>query len=1620
MPDSYNDSPRSPQAASRATHNTPTVQDPPPPTDVPSSTSNLPPPPSSSNMPARSHPMSASTSSSSHTSLKDPNQSSTAAPSPYGTRSRNRTGGLRPNYAEDKESEMEYEYTNSSTKTNPPANSQPTLQPQSQPQQPDTSRQSGVNTRRTAVNTPNAVPAAGDEAALGTKTSNSSLSAAAANSVTNGVAPVSKKRKAGHLSTAPSSSSPTTSVQAITRRASQAAATHDLSSNIMTFETCQGRLHAGLLVADDGTSLAIDDHVYLICEPPGEPYYLGRIMEFLHKQGDSSNPVDTLRVNWYYRPRDIQRKVTDSRVVFASMHSDTCPLTSLRGKCHITHRAEITDIDEYRKRPNSFWYEKMFDRYIHRYYEVIPTSQVINVPEHVKKVLDERWKYLIVEIGRGKELTSAVKLCKRCSQYCASNDSVGCAVCRATYHMNCVSPPLQKKPSRGFAWACAPCSRAQERKLEARNTPIVREVGEDGDEDEIVDDLIDDDDAHAARAEAAQDAEEKTVALRPATAEQLAHSKMWPYRYLGIHCRVEDALDYDDRIYPRASSRLGPRHQANVNVWHGRPIEYVKAAEIKKKYVKGGGHKKDTKLSKDTLAALEADKQAKERRPKWVLDEPAGFIRRGEDKPNGDAENTATLQFRLPQVGEKSSRGENDLPWLSGQSDFERELLVSNYMNEAKKLAPSIGLEDGCTNFLDKALELLYSNAFNTDKALWKIKSLKRRKDLKEPEFSEEEVKRFEEGVSKFGSELHSVARHVRTQKEADVVRFYYLWKKGEKGAQIWANFEGRKGKKETKRSIDPTTSKLLDDVADDHDDSAFDHEKAVRQSRTFKCKFCLAKKSRKWRRAPGVPPGTTVPAESNGKSQSKDKGQRHVLALCQRCAEMWRKYGIQWEELDEVMKKVAQGGGKAWKRRIDEEQLKEITKTPEPEPESPMLLPATTSVPPAQTAASTPTGNGEPAKKKTKISSEKEPNIASTNGNSTATAQAKKRLIFKVEKSPSPEIPKPIKLPCSVCEKVSPGGEEYLTCRECRLAVHRSCYGVSSNRSSSKWICDTCANDKNPQVSNVYRCTLCPRSSREYKWIDQSKPNHKKKNDKDKDKVDCERQLAAADFYTKKQEELNRPINPREPLKRTAGNNWAHVTCAIFLPEIKFGNAQALEPLEGIGGIPAEYFGHDCDICLQKGGACMPCQHCSTPMHVSCNLARGGSVGFLMATARGARKEHQVKFNGEIGVMQVVYTCLDHREKDIIEFNKKDTETGQTAMQVYAETFKQANLTLTGTVRKANFVREHTKLHSRIFSTPGNGHTANGANGIAESTSRGRHDEDQTSVTSESHSEKTSDKKSCDTCGIRTSPKWYPLIKVKSPTIWMERSGQRLDPDAMMKEWNKPRVAPILTNGIPGNIPNKSGLQCHRCHISRAADGPGQRTSTATVPTQPISNPPFPSTYRNGHLPSTQHIQVPPQPQSQPRVVPTWGQELPDSFAPGFRSIGGSIRNPDSSAQRVHQMPPQPPAIHSHGSSASPPVYHNGLPPTQPLGMSTPQRTQYLPPRPMSDAQGAPPPPMAAQQQQHMMVSGQPQQPHPSFGTPHGSPRNSREGLTGSRAPSEGRTPGGASESPSLRNLLH
>ena len=1105
--------------------------------------------------------------------------------------------------------------------------------------------------------------------------------------------------------------------------------------------------------------------MYLVCEPPGDPYYLCRLMEFLHVDSDNPNsPIDSIRVNWYYRPRDVQRFNSDTRLVYGTMHSDLCPLTSLRGKCIIKHRSDIEDLELYRKDRDSFYFVQVFDRFIRRWYECIPVAQIINVPERVKKALDDRGKFVVVEVGRVKELTSAVKTCKRCTRYCASSDSVDCAICKHSYHMNCVQPPLPKKPSRGFAWACGPCSRASERKLEIHGTPVISEDVTEADEEEVAeeDPLGLSNDTTRAPSPSADD---MAIDDHPATQAEIALAKMWPMRYLGIHARVEDALQYDDRaIYPRASSRLGPRHQANVNVWHDHIVELVKPAEIKKRYNKNPT-KKDGKLTKETVAAIEADREERAKRPKWVQDEPPGYIVRGEDYDNDDPRCTAKLIFKMPerqQVPQYTSQG---------QTMVDEIQYIDHYVAEAKKISRNVGVPPFGVNFLDKALQLFASNRYDFGTALDALRRVDRSKDLHEPVLTRAELTKFEEGVAKYGSEHRLVRLHMKTNlPNADIVRFYYLWKKTPKGKEIWGNFGGRKG---SKRKVDSDTgARLQAEVAHDGDDSAFDNGKAVRHNRGFQCKFCNTNHSRQWRKAPFVAAGQTVPVDT--KAAAKDKKQQRLLyALCLRCAGLWRKYAIQWEDIDDVSKKVAQGGGKALKRRIDEELLREIIAANE-----------AASMPVQDPALAVPSieGTGEPLRKKPKTD--------------TAPPEA-----FKKKPPPPPPPPKeptppppPIipaqptwkVLPCAICRAAG----DTIACGHCRLTVHRQCFGVAPtdgvrSDGSVNWVCEQCQNDRNPSVSTDYACCLCLTEETLIDLVEPPKVSHKKKTDREREKERLEKELAdnMRMEYRNKQMMLNRAMTPREPLKRTTGNNWVHVSCAVWMPEIRFSNAKIMEVAEGFQSIPPAKYDAICKLCKNRdhlnvlrenAGACVSCLQCHANFHASCAFEAGYQFGFDVTPVKGSRKDQvtTATLGDETGSLVAAIWCKEHVIKTIMHpVNEFVDKNGRTALQVFVENCKQADLTLTGTVRKANLAQlvkekgQQAPLAGQISAR-----RESTANSIAAAVRRGARTSlatdakpDEETGTEVSALEALSERQ-CKKCKIDVTPKWHSVLLAPPP----------------------------------------------------------------------------------------------------------------------------------------------------------------------------------------------------------------------------------------------------------------
>ncbi|CAF3806135.1 unnamed protein product, partial [Rotaria magnacalcarata] len=85
--------------------------------------------------------------------------------------------------------------------------------------------------------------------------------------------------------------------------------------------------------------------------------------------------------------------------------------------------------------------------------------------------------------------------------------------------------------------------------------------------------------------------------------------------------------------------------------------------------------------------------------------------------------------------------------------------------------------------------------------------------------------------------------------------------------------------------------------------------------------------------------------------------------------------------------------------------------------------------------------------------------------------------------------------------------------------------------------------------------------------------------------------------------------------MKRTSDGDWAHVVCALYIPEVSFGDDATMEPII-LSKIPSPRYGQECSICVQNGrskliatsGACCGCtvKNCLQVFHVTCAQANG------------------------------------------------------------------------------------------------------------------------------------------------------------------------------------------------------------------------------------------------------------------------------------------------------------------------------------------------------------------------------------------------------------------------------
>ncbi|CAH2038811.1 unnamed protein product [Thlaspi arvense] len=144
----------------------------------------------------------------------------------------------------------------------------------------------------------------------------------------------------------------------------------------------------------------------------------------------------------------------------------------------------------------------------------------------------------------------------------------------------------------------------------------------------------------------------------------------------------------------------------------------------------------------------------------------------------------------------------------------------------------------------------------------------------------------------------------------------------------------------------------------------------------------------------------------------------------------------------------------------------------------------------------------------------------------------------------------------CNVCHM----DEEYennlfLQCDKCRMMVHTRCYGQLEPRDGVLWLCNLC---RPGALDFPPRCCLCP-------------------------------VVGGA-------------------MKPTTDGRWAHLACAIWIPETCLLDIKKMEPIDGVNKVNKDRWKLMCSICGVSYGACIQCSNssCRVAYHPLCARAAG------------------------------------------------------------------------------------------------------------------------------------------------------------------------------------------------------------------------------------------------------------------------------------------------------------------------------------------------------------------------------------------------------------------------------
>ncbi|KAI8821134.1 PHD-zinc-finger like domain-containing protein, partial [Fimicolochytrium jonesii] len=867
-------------------------------------------------------------------------------------------------------------------------------------------------------------------------------------------------------------------------------------------------------------SIFSQDFVYLAPDVSNELYYVGRVLEFVPppKQHPGKQHM-SVRIGWFYRPKDVlpggKKKNHDPRLLLASMHSDINPVTSIRGKCEIMHIHHIADLDKWKAKDDTFYYDQLYDRYTHRVYDVVPLELVRNLPDEVAHALSD-YLFILVEAGKASDFTER-RVCNSCDRWCNPDEAVvKCVACNGAFHLGCVG--LNKKPPKGFAWQCAKCNKEalegreeREKGLERRNRGLKTSALKGGDNPGTPSGIAADALTPSSSKPENREVQMEKIEL-PLPVNKETVKPIWPYRYFGEYAKYRESLGHSDRFF--SHNRIGKAYQADLP-------ECVPLMQ-----------------SKIRIPSLNKD-------DKSVTPSPKSGSPREADGASGSAAinkltgSTPPANQDQPQTLAPGRGTDEELVFRMPTDLTDQE--VDNYI---KRIQDSMPASIKCSDYLlNRAHEELHKAGYNIAKALQVILPLKAA-DLGVPAWTEQEIKAFETGITKFGHELHLVQREVKTKTLPEIVTYFYKWKKTRRYAPVYSQFckkyRPSKQFKSQKHAMDGTALDAEGNLSGDISEDEWRAQQSPSNPNAhhhLECVNCYTTESTKW------------------KVRQRPDLKNEIL--CFTCGVYWLKYGVARPVPESMRKANREHGmrpsGKRKKQSIE---------------------------PPA--------------------SDKDKPKKKSARGKTINAAVARAPRAEEESAPPSPEWDESRPRPCAVCDDLDEEmNNQIVECAGCKLRVHKGCYGLPDQVTVEEgFLCARCQNTRQPECSVLYNCVLCAMVP-----------------------------------------------GPRlSAIKRTVGNNWAHVACAIWIPEIKFGDVNTMEPIECIGIIDKKRWKQNCSICHRHEGACITCSErgCQVAFHVSCAMWSGLEMAVTEQDAVGGAEKGDV-------VCQAFCAKHDHRKHGLL-----------------------------------------------------------------------------------------------------------------------------------------------------------------------------------------------------------------------------------------------------------------------------------------------------------------------------------------------------------------------------------